>query len=124
MSTNLPMESVRSAPSRARPRRIAQLLVYFMLVAVAALTVGIAAYFPGYVQDIDTLVARLLRNDNTSATPIKIAFVGDLSRASRPGNSAILNGARIAVDETNARGGVAGRPLAIEAFDDAGDEDT
>ena len=95
-----------------------------MLVAVAALTVGIAAYFPGYVQDIDTLVARLLRNDNTSATPIKIAFVGDLSRASRPGNSAILNGARIAVDETNARGGVAGRPLAIEAFDDAGDEDT
>ena len=36
MSTNLPMESVRSAPSCARPRRIAQLLVYFMLVAVAA----------------------------------------------------------------------------------------
>jgi potassium-dependent mechanosensitive channel len=103
--------------------RIARLVVNFTLLAVAALTIGIAAYFPGYLKDIDKTLAGLLSNDKTSAAPIKVAFVGALSGPSRAADTAILNGAQIAMDEINALGGISGRPLVIEAFDDAGDED-
>jgi hypothetical protein len=51
--------------------RIARLVVNFTLLAVAALTIGIAAYFPGYLKDIDKTLAGLLSNDKTSAAPIR-----------------------------------------------------
>jgi ABC-type branched-subunit amino acid transport system substrate-binding protein len=119
------MSSNRQNPpgTDGRPARgrIGRLAANFVALVVAALTVAMAVYLPDHIQDIDRSLARLLlRNDKTTGAPIKIGFAGALGRA---GDIAILNGAQIAVDEINAAGGLVGRPLTIETFNDLGDED-
>ena len=125
MSMNRSLSPARASDTNEGRTRsgIGRVVVNILLLLVAACTLGVAAYFPGYIKDLDKTLARLVRDDKASAAPIKIAFAGGLSGPSRAANLAILNGAQIAVDEINALGGIAGRPLAIEAFDDGNDED-
>ncbi|HET9596294.1 MAG TPA: ABC transporter substrate-binding protein, partial [Anaeromyxobacteraceae bacterium] len=54
----------------------------------------------------------------TAAEPIRIGFYAPLSGGSAPLGQALRNGARLAVEEVNAAGGVLGRPLALVERDD------
>jgi branched-chain amino acid transport system substrate-binding protein len=50
--------------------------------------------------------------------PIKIGFVGDLTGPVAPYSKASLEGARIAIEEANEAGGVDGRKLELDVYDD------
>ena len=53
--------------------------------------------------------------------PIKVAFIGSLTGLVADLGMANLNGAKLAVDEVNKAGGVAGRPLELLTYDDTND---
>ena len=55
--------------------------------------------------------------------PIPVGFVGPLSGGSAALGLSLRNGARLAVEELNARGGVLGRPLALVEADDEASPD-
>lgn len=57
-------------------------------------------------------------------TPIEIGFIGGLSGRAADLGVAALNGARLAIEEQNAKGGIDGRPIELTAEDDRQDEET
>lgn len=57
-------------------------------------------------------------------TPVEIGFIGGLSGRVADLGVAALNGARLAVEEQNAKGGIDGHPIQLTAEDDRQDEDT
>lgn len=57
-------------------------------------------------------------------TPIDIGFIGGLSGRVADLGVAALNGARLAIEEQNAKGGIDGHPIELVAEDDRQDEET
>src|SRR5579875_1766252 len=64
------------------------------------------------------------RGPARAAEPIKIGVPAPLSGAYANAGIDIVNAARLAADQINAKGGVLGRPLAIVPEDDACDAQT
>jgi branched-chain amino acid transport system substrate-binding protein len=57
-------------------------------------------------------------------TPVELGFIGGLSGRVADLGVAALNGARLAIEDENAKGGIGGHPIALTAEDDRQDEET
>ena len=73
---------------------------------------------------LSTLLARLclrtfLTGTRPSADPIRIGVPVGLSGANSVVAPSVVQSAELAVEEINAKGGVLGRPLALDVADDA-----
>jgi branched-chain amino acid transport system substrate-binding protein len=61
------------------------------------------------------------REGRPSGDAIRIAFAGPVSGPSAQDGLSAVRGIEIAIERVNARGGIGGRPLALDVYDDAND---
>jgi len=102
-------------------RRI--LIGLVLLIAVLGGAAAALWYFGDEVPEIAGLKQEIFGagpEGESEQPPIWIAFVGDLSTEGASGDQMILDGVRMFVNEINAAGGIDGRPLAVQTYDDKG----
>src|SRR3990167_6575494 len=68
------------------------------------------------------IVLALCASDCSDPVPIRLGFVGGLSGSGSDIGGSARNGALLAIEETNAQGGIQGRPLEILIKDDRQDK--